>query len=832
MTELSPDSILSHYRILSKIGAGGMGEVYLAQDTSELGRTVALKILPSAVAQDKDRLQRFTQEARTVSNLNHPNILTVYEFGQSESASFIATEYIDGVTLRQHLSSRRLKLIDVLDVTIQIVAALNAAHEAGITHRDLKPENVMVRKDHIVKILDFGLAKLSDPRPAATEPTGSEDATRMQVNTSPGIVMGTVSYMSPEQSVAKDVDHRTDIWSVGVLLYEMLAGTVPFTGKDIHRQIIAIQEAEPASLSQHVEGVPERLEEIVAKCLAKDKNERYQTAKDLLIDLRNLRRKLDVDSEIERTATPTTRSAGGAAAVSTQDARMNVGDTNTSSVRNTSSVEHVVSGIKQHKIAATIVVLVLLLSASGTWAYFHSRNAEAAIQSIAVMPFVNESGNTDVDYLSDGMTETLISSLSQIPNLNVKARSLVFRYKGKDTNPQVVGRDLDVQAVLNGRVVQRGTDLILYLELVDARSGNLIWGDQYNRKQADLISLQGEIARDVSSKLKMRLTGAEEEKMTKNYTSNAEAYRLYLRGRFFANKRTADDAQRAIDCFNQAIAIDQNYALAYAGLGMGYSYLAIYGHTPSKEAFPKALQSAKKAIELDSTLAEPHLTIALLTFLLEHDIGAFERGTKRALELNPNSTDAQRLNGLRLLFLGKFDESLAALRRALDIEPLSLPGNLNYGYCFFYAGRIDESEAHLKKTVELSPEFWLSHYYLASVYRYKKDFALAAQELALAKELRGETEAASTIRSTFKTGGWQETLKAITNAGSKLQFYPYDLATYYAELGDKDRAFQKLNQAIEEHDQYIGFMKVDPFMRPLHDDPRYKEMLRKAGLPE
>jgi tetratricopeptide (TPR) repeat protein len=430
------------------------------------------------------------------------------------------------------------------------------------------------------------------------------------------------------------------------------------------------------------------------------------------------------------------------------------------------------------------------------------------------------------------MTETLISSLSQIPNLNVKARSLVFRYKGKDTNPQIVGRDLDVQAVLNGRVVQRGADLTLYLELVDARSGNLIWGDQYKRNQADLISLQGEIARDVSSKLKMKLTGADEEKMTKNYTSNAEAYRLYLRGRFYANKRTAADAQRAIDAFNQAIAIDPNYALAYAGLGLGYSYLAIYGHTPSKEVFPKALECAKKAIELDNTLGEPYLTIGLLTFLQEHDISAFERGTKRALELNPNSTDAHRLNGLRLMFLGKFDESITSLRRALEIEPLSLPGNLNYAYCLFYSGRIDDGEAHLKKTLELSPEFWLSHYYLSSVYRFKKDFARAAEELAIAKDLRSETEAARLIRDSFKKGGWQEVLRAVTTAGPKAEFYPYDLATFYAELGDKDHAFAKLNQAIEEQDQYIGFMKVDPFMQPLHDDPRYSEMLKKAGFPE
>src|SRR6266496_3447947 len=312
--ELAINTTLSHYRIVSKIGAGGMGEVYLAQDTSELGRTVALKIVPAEVAKDKDRLQRFAQEARTVSNLNHPNIITVYEFGQTDFASFIATEYVDGVTLRQHLSNRRLKLIDVLDVAIQIVGALNAAHEAGVTHRDLKPENVMVRKDHLVKVLDFGLAKLSEPRAVAGGPASeaSEDvATKVLVKTEPGLVMGTVSYMSPEQSVGLGIDQRTDIWSTGVVLYEMIAGVVPFQGKDIHRQVIAIQEQDPTPLSQQVEGVPERLEEIVAKCLAKDKNERYQTAKDLLIDLRNLRRKLDVDAEIERTVAPEFRSTSG-----------------------------------------------------------------------------------------------------------------------------------------------------------------------------------------------------------------------------------------------------------------------------------------------------------------------------------------------------------------------------------------------------------------------------------------------------------------------------------------------------------------------------------------
>jgi Serine/threonine protein kinase len=832
MEELSPNTTISHYRIVNKLGAGGMGEVYLAQDTSELGRNVAIKILPAEMAGNKDRLQRFTQEARTVSNLNHPNILTVYEFGQTENASFIATEYINGATLRQHLSGRRLKLIDILDVTIQIVAALNAAHEAGVMHRDLKPENVMVRTDHIVKVLDFGLAKLSEPATVEAGSTDSEVATRLQVNTTPGIIMGTVNYMSPEQSVGKDVDQRTDIWSVGVLLYEMLAGCIPFTGKDIHRQIIAIQESEPTPLSQLVEGVPERLEEIVTKCLAKDKNERYQTAKDLLIDLRNLRRKLDVDAEIERTVAPVLRNTSAGVAPGTPPTETTSPRTSAAQVRTASSAEYVLTGIKHHKLAAAIVLIVMLAGVVGAAAYLRSRNRGAAIQSIAVMPFVNEGGNSDAEYLSDGMTETLISSLSQIPNLSVKARSLVFRYKGKETNPQTVGKELDVQAVLNGRVVQRGSDLIVYLELVDARSGNLIWGDQYNRKQTDLVSLQSDLARDVSTKLRTKLTGAEEQRVTKTYTENSEAYRFYLQGRFLANKRTPKDSQRAIECFQEAVRIDPNYAVAYSGLGLGYAYLAIYGYSPAKEVFPKAHEFANKAIELDPTIADPHTLLGLLAFLQDHDLAGWERELRRALELNPNSTDGHRINALRLLFLSKFDESIAEVKRALEIEPLSLAGNINYAYCLFYSGRIDESEEQTKKTIELSPDFWMSHYYLFNVYRQKQNYPMAIDELVKAKENRGETEAAKIIRDSFAKGGWQEFLRVATDGRAQLKFYQYDLATFFAEHGDKDSAFARLNQAVDDNEQFVGFMKIDPFLKSLHDDPRFQVVVKRTGLPE
>ena len=827
---IPPGKKLGRYEIRAKLGAGGMGEVYLAQDTSELGRAVALKIVPAEVAKDKDRLQRFTQEARTVSNLNHPNILTVYEFGQTDSGSYIATEYIDGLTLREHLSGRRLKLIDILDLAIQIVAALNAAHEAGVTHRDLKPENVMVRRDQIVKVLDFGLAKLAAP--SSSKEIDSEAGTKVFVQTEPGLVMGTVTYMSPEQSIGRGIDQRTDIWSFGVLLYEMLAGCVPFEGKDIHRQIIAIQETEAPSLATLVEGVPDRLDEIVAKCLAKNKNERYQTAKDLLIDLRNLRRKLDVDAEIERTVAPAIRStSGGASHASTEVSPPNGATTNSAKVSPTSSAEYVVTRIKQHKFAAAVVLLVLGAAIAATGFYLRGRNAAATIKSIAVMPFVNESGKAEVEYLSDGMTETLITSLSQMPNLNVKARSSVFRYKGKETSPKTVGQELNVQAVLNGRVAQRGDDLTLNLELVDVQTENVIWSEQYNRKQTDLVSLQSDIARDVSSKLKIRLSGADEQKLTKNYTQNADAYKLYLQGRFYANKRTPKDSRKAIDCFQQAVSIDPNYAIAYAAMGISYAYLTIYGDEPASETFPKAREFSLKASELDSTLAEPHILLGLLKFLSDHDFAGWERESQLALAANPNSTDAHRLNGLRLTCLGKFEEALAEDQRALEIEPLSTAANINYALSLFYSGRIDESEAQLKKGVELAPDFWFSHFYLYSVYRFKSNYAQAVEELAKSKELRDETEAAKLIRESFAKGGWQGLLHAVTVEHAPMKMTPYTMAGFYAETGDKDRAFAALNEAVDKADQFFGFVRIDPFMKPLRDDPRFPELVRRIGFP-
>ena len=836
---LLPNSIISHYRILSKIGAGGMGELYLAQDTSELGRTVALKIVPAEVAKDKDRLQRFAQEARTVSNLNHPNIITVYEFGQTDFASFIATEYVDGVTLRQHLSNRRLKLIDVLDVAIQIVGALNAAHEAGITHRDLKPENVMVRRDHIVKVLDFGLAKMTAPSSGTA--IDSEAGTKVFVQTEPGLVMGTVSYMSPEQSMGKGIDQRTDIWSIGVVLYEMIAGCVPFQGKDIHRQIIAIQETEPAPLSQLVEGVPERLEEIVFKCLAKEKDERYQSAKDLLIDLRNLRRRLDVDAEIERTVAPGLRStSGGTSRVSTQGLQSNAGATSAVQVPTASSAEYVVTGIKGHKIIAVIMVLVLVAGIIGLGLFWRARNstAEGTINSIAVMPFQNRSANADSEYLSDGLAESLIYRLSQLPSLKVSPTSSVFRYKGKETDVQKIGNELGVSAVLTGRIVQRGENLTISVELVDVRNNKLLWGEQYERKMSELLTTQREIAGEITNKLQLKLSGEGEQKLAKKYTDSNEAYQLYLKGLFHFANRTKEDVQKSIGYFQQATKLDPNFALAYVGISQSYSLMPSYSYLSPKEAFPQAKAAAQKALEIDPSLADAHAALATIFAAYDWNWVEAEREFKRAIELNPNVADIHYRYGLIYLIpAGRTDEAIREIKRALELEPLSIAMNANLAGAYMYARQNDRALEQARKTYDLEPNHITARVWLANVYESLGMYneAIALSEEYLKNHLSDQYFLLYSGYAYAKTGRREkaeDAIKKLRDLEKTEPVDPYTFAVLYVGLGDKDKAIVELEKSFNERGYYVPLLSVDPLMDPLRDDARFAALLKRVGLPK
>ena len=834
---VTPGTKLGRYEIRSKIGEGGMGEVYLAQDTSELGRTVALKIVSAEVAKDKDRLQRFTQEARTVSNLNHPNILTIYEFGQTESVSFIAAEFVNGVTLREHLSRRRLKLIDVLDVAIQIVAALNAAHEAGVTHRDLKPENVMIRKDHIVKVLDFGLAKLTQPAGAITEATGSEDATRLQVNTTPGIIMGTVAYMSPEQSVGGAVDHRTDIWSAGVVLYEMIAGCVPFQGKDIHRQIIAIQESHPAPLSTQVEGVPERLEEIVLKCLAKEKDERYQTARDLLIDLRNLRRKLDVDAEIERTVAPGLRSMSAGTFASTQSVPANPDTTATAAqVSTASSAEYIVTGIKRHKLPVALAAVALVVAGVLLAWYLHTRNTEVTIDSIAVLPFQNQSGNSGDEWLVDGVTESIINDLTQLPNLKVIARSSVFRYKGKETDPFAAGKELGVRAVLVGRMMQRGDTVTISTELVDVRDNKQLWGEHYTEKVADLMGLPRDIASKITSNLRLTISGEDRNRMMKHDTNNAEAYQLYLKGRYYWNKRGADSLKQAAEYYSQALEKDPGYALAYAGLAETYSLYPDWSVASPQDSYPKAKAAAERALELDNSLAEPHTALGHYYNYWEWNRVEAEAQYRRAIELKPNYATAHHWLGTDLLTqLKRFDEALVEAKRAEEIDPLSTIIATNLGDTLFYARRYDEAMVQYKHSLSLDPNFYLTYTSMGQCLAAKGMYQDAITTLRKGLELsKGDPVLKGYLAYALgKSGQREECLKLLGEMkkdSASMYVPPYSLGLAYIGLNDRDQAFELMIKNADIHDTAAGFVAVDPLLDDLRSDPRFPELLKRVGL--
>lgn len=833
---------LSRYEIRAKLGEGGMGEVYLAVDTSELGRTVAIKLLSPEVAANPKRMQRFVQEAKTVSALNHPNILTIYEFGQEGDTRFIATEFVDGVTLREHMFAR-LKLHEVLDIAIQIAAALDAAHEASVIHRDIKPENVMLRcRDHIVKVLDFGLAKAMEPEPAHSSPTDPEAGTKLMIQTEPGVVMGTVAYMSPEQSRGSaQVDHRSDLWSLGVVLYELLAGRAPFLGKDIHRQIIAIQEEDPAPLAKFVEGVPDRLEEIVGKTLAKSPDERYQTAKDLLIDLRNLKRRLDIDAEIIRmtpseTSAAASTASGPAAPATISGASAPVTAATSRAASPASSAEYLVDGIRRHKLGLSLAGLILVIAVGGLLYYQHARNTEVAIESIAVLPFINQNGDPNAEYLSDGLTESIINSLAQLPNLRVIARSSVFRYKGKETDPLVIGKELGVRAVLVGRIMQRSDSLTISTELVDIRDNKQVWGEQYERKASDLMSLQRDIAGQIANNLRLKISGEEHNRMMKHYTENPEAYQLYLKGRFYWNKRTEESYQKAIDYFHQAIEKDPNYALAYTGLADCYSFLSSQGIRPPGDVFPLAKQAAAKAIEIDSSLSEAHTSMAYAKLYYDWDWAGAEEEYKQAIDLNPNYATPHHGYAYLLICSGRTEAAIAEIKKAEEIDPLSLVFQTDHGEFYYFARRPDEAIAQLQKALDMDPSFVRAHWLAGRALIQKGrcdegiDEAVKAQRMAPAIEALGWL--AQEYAACGRKAEAQKAMNELLELSKDHYVSPHWYAAVQAAMGNKDEAFKWLDQAVDRRFGPLIYLKVNPIWDPLRADPRFAERLRRVGLPQ
>ena len=837
--DLKRSDLPERYSIISFLGVGGMGEVYLAEDT-KLGRKVALKTLPAEFTNDKDRLRRFQQEARAASALNHPNLLTIHEIGAESGAHFIAAEYIDGETLRVVLKRGRMKMDDALDVAQQAAFALTAAHGAGIVHRDIKPDNIMVRHDGIVKVLDFGLAKLLEDH--AREMIDHEADTRALVLTDPGRVMGTPAYMSPEQARGFDLDARTDIWSLGVVLYEMVAGSPPFRGETRNHTVVAILETEPAPLATLAPETPAELQRIVRKALTKDRDSRYQTARDFMIDLKSLRRDLDIQSELRRTAAPGTSvsdstSADQQLAPTISEVALSEQATSLTEPRPTRSDAHVSEGSIRYRIAALVAMVLLTIAALSVWYYFHRQNAGGAInsiESIAVMPFVNANNDPNSEYFSDGMTESIINSLSQLPGKKILARTTVFRYKGRDLELRKIGNELGVDALLTGRVTQGGDTLTIQAELVRVADGYQLWGGRYNRKLADVFSVQNEIANEISETLRLKLSSDEQKRVTKNYTDNVEAYQLYLKGRFESNKVTPDGMKKGIEYFNRAIAVDPTYALAYAGLAKLYG-LQTHVWVLPKEGYPKSKWAAEKAVQLDDTVAEAHEALGAVKLYYDWDFPAAEREFKRAIELKPSYSDVHSNYSGYFKAMRRYPEEIAEAKRGQELDPLSAFSNMELGEAFYQARRYDEAIEQIRKTLELDPHFFIAYHVRARAYEQKKMYAEAIADCQeWARIFPDDPIALATLAHVYATMGKrreaEEIIKKLQEISRQRYFSPYWIAVAYAGLGDNDQAFQYFEKAFEDRYFIMIWINSDPRFDNLRSDPRFADLVRRIGL--
>jgi serine/threonine-protein kinase len=821
---ISAGEQIGRYKIRSAIGKGGMGEVWLADDI-ELERLVALKILPKDLANDTERMRRFVQEAKSASALNHPNIITIHEIGKTDNTHFIATEYIEGETLHNRLRSERMNLKSVLDVAIQVASALDAAHRAGIVHRDIKPENVMIRPDGVVKILDFGIAKLTEKKADSID---AEAATAIKADrTSPGMIVGTAAYMSPEQARGKDIDARSDIFSFGVVLYEMLTGKQAFEGESAIDTISAIIHKDPAPLNQITLDIPRQLQHIVEKGLRKDREERYQTAKDLLIDLKDVKQDLDIQNKLERTASP-----------QREEPKTQILNATTIDVAHTtSSAEYVANEIKSHKGGFAIGLIVLLLASIGLgyWFFSNRTSSTAQIESIAVLPFQNTSSNADTEYLSDGLTESLINSLSQLPNMKVIARSSAFRYKGKDVDLAQIAKELNVQAIINGRVVQRGDTLSISVDLTDVQNNTQLWGRQFTKKSSDIFAVQEEITRQITDSLRVRLTGAQEERLTKRYTDNEEAYKLYLQGRFHWNKRN-QSLKKAVEYFSQAIEKDPNYALAYAGLAETYALLGEYGVEPARESAPKGKAAALKALDIDSNLAEAYTALAYIKTDYEWDFAGAEKDYLKAIELNPKYATARQWYGEYLTQMARFDEAATQIRQAQEFDPLSPVINQQMTELLILQGQYDKALESSRKTLELEPNFLNAYSDIGWAYEEKKMFdeAFAAYQkrMVVAGESKQKIEA---LEQAYKKGGWkgylQKTLEFDKDEFNQGKHSAGSIAGNYALLGEYEEALKWLERSYENREDTMAWLKVGTAYNPMRSDPRFQDLVRRVGLP-
>lgn len=748
---LSPGDTLGHYALIAPLGAGGMGEVYRARD-SRLEREVAIKVLPARLAHDRDARIRFEREAKAVAALNHPNILAIHDFGDHEGIVFAVTELLEGETLRARVSGSPLPWRHAVDIAIAIADGLSAAHAKGIVHRDLKPENVFLTSDGRVKILDFGLA-----RRLTLEDIDEQTAVAM---TEPGVVMGTMAYMSPEQARGIPASPTSDIFSFGCVVFEMLVGRRAFDRATAADTIAAIlMDAAPRV---HVSDpqAPAELGQIVAHCLEKQPADRCQSARDLAFNLRGLE----------------SRPVGVAVA-----------------------------------------------------------GPPDAIDSIAVMPFINASGNPDTEYLSDGIAETLINSLSQMPQLRVVPRSKAFRYKGQDIDHRKVGRQLKVRTLLTGKVFQRGDTLNVQAELVDVQSDAQLWGERFHRTMTDIFTVEEEIAKQISEKLRLQLSARDREQLLKRQTENTAAYHWYLKGQYHWNKRTGEGLSAAIEYFQQAVDLDPGYATAYAGLADGYMVLAFYDPNPAKGFAAKGKAAALKALEIDPGMGEALSTLALLRCTLDWDWSEGERNVRRALELKPRYAWAHDYYAIMLTGMARHEEAVREIRLAVELEPASPVFRTHLAWLLINARMYDEAIVECRKTMELDPNFPINYYWLGLGCGLvgNHDEAIPALETAHARV--GSTfvtlELARAYALARRSADCERVLAEMHLTFDRDYAEPVGFATVYAALGRTDEGFHWLERAAQARTGFFAmWVKGDPRLDPLRTDPRMTDLLRRMGL--
>jgi len=786
---------VSHYRVLGKIGAGGMGMVYEAEDL-KLGRHVALKFLPDDLANDRQALSRFQREAKAASSLNHANICTIYETDEVDGRAFIAMELLSGQTLRQMTIGTPLEIATVVDLGIQIADALDAAHNQGIIHRDVKPANIFVTPRGQAKVLDFGLAKLA-PSPEGIATSGATIDSNENL-TSPGSPLGTVAYMSPEQVQGKDLDSRSDLFSFGAVLYEMATGRPPFRGDTSGLIFESILNRTPVPATRLNPDIPPQLDEIIRKALEKDRDVRSQSAAELRADLKRLKRDME--------------SGKSEASVAESDARP-------------ASHWLLWGGVAS---AAAIALVGSYLA----WRSLQPHPSGASpIHSIAVLPFANATNNSDMEYLSEGLSEEITNSLSRLPGLQVMARSTVLRYKSRLDDPQGVGRDLHTDVVLTGQVSEHGDELSVETELVNVETGTQVWGERYTRNARDAPLLQAPIARDVANQLRPQLSPSERERVAKVGTKDAEAYRLYLMGRHYYEQRwSAENMKSAAEFFAQTVAKDPNYGAAYAGLADVYAIQGFLGFVSGPQLMDKAQSAARRALELDDQNPESHAALANLDFNYFWNFAEAEQESKKALTLDPNFAYAHEVYCWILASQHRTQEGLAECRKALELDPLSPVNSFALADEYFLAREYDKAIAQAKKTLELDPSSSASFAAIGGSYEQLKDYSKATETWIRYEELNGHHGRAKEIRRIFETEGYSGYLRWDAKdslAGGD----DYGAAVEFAMLGDKEAAFAALERAFASRSQVVD-MNLDPRLDNIRSDPRYADLLRRIGLPQ